>query len=76
VTRTTISSVQYVDRTDRILVISERTAPPNPARLVPAGVVLSRVIPAVCAVAVMSGHPSRVNASAAVIADRTGTCWR
>jgi hypothetical protein len=47
-----------VDRTDRILVISERTAPPNPARLVPAGVVLSRVIPAVCAVASCQATPS------------------
>src|SRR5215470_18330510 len=52
-------SVQYVDRTDRILVNSERSVPPNPARPALAGSTAARWLPAACAVTVMSGHPSR-----------------
>src|SRR5215470_9936290 len=54
-------SVQYVDRTDRILVSSERSAPPNPARPALAGSTAARWLPAACAVTVMSGHPSRAH---------------
>src|SRR5215831_18509971 len=52
-------SVQYVDRTDRILVNSERSVPPNPARPALAGTTVARRLPAAGAVTVMSGHPSR-----------------
>src|SRR5215471_9198084 len=55
------ASVQWVDRTDRILVNSERSVPPNPARPVLAGSTLARRLPAACAVTVMSGHPSRAH---------------
>src|SRR5579872_7114367 len=54
-------TAQPVDRTDRILVNSELSVPPSPARPALAGSALARRLPAACAVTVMSGHPSRAH---------------
>src|ERR1019366_9511109 len=60
VTMTRASSVQYVERTERILVNSERRAPPKPARPAGAGRA-ARGGGARCVVAAMSGPLSSGN---------------
>src|ERR1017187_6359288 len=61
VTMTRVSSVQYVERTERILVNSERRAPPKPARPAGAGRAAAGGGGARCVVAAMSGPLSSGN---------------
>src|ERR1039457_1301440 len=61
VTMTRASSVQYVERTERILVNSERRAPPKPARPAGAGRAAGRDCGARCVAVAMSGPLSSGN---------------